>query len=233
VLLLFDVDGTLVRCGGAGRRALERAFQDELGIAQALSDVRLDGRTDRLIIEDAFIARLGRLPDERTAEVERLTERYLALLGEELARAGDRYEVLSGVEALLTAAAASGRLLLGLATGNLERGARIKLEPAGLNGYFGFGGYGSDARERSGLVRRGVERGQAEAERRLGKRFNRDQVLVIGDTELDVHAAREAGVCSVGVLLGSLHRDALQASEPDLLVESLEDPLLWRALGLA
>jgi phosphoglycolate phosphatase len=122
--------------------------------------------------------------------------------------------------------------VLGLATGNVERGARIKLERGGLNRFFSFGGFGSDAGERERLVAVAIERGQQIAERAHGRRFSREEIFVFGDTEADVVAARAAGAVSVGVLYGSFARDELTAADPDLLVESFADPRLWSRLGL-
>lgn len=231
MLLLFDVDGTLVRVGGAGRRSLERAFEEVLGVAGALEGVRLDGATDLRIIREAFTAKVGR-PPAGPDEVARLVDVYLQILEAELAVAGDRYQVMPGAERLSRAAVASGRCAVGLATGNVERGARLKLAPAGLNEHFAFGGYGSDAELRAELVLRGVERGLAHASARLGRSFSRAETFVLGDTELDVAAARAVGAVAVGVLVGCARPDALVASAPDLLVDTLDDPRLWAALGL-
>ncbi|MEM7678306.1 MAG: HAD hydrolase-like protein, partial [Myxococcota bacterium] len=96
-----------------------------------------------------------------------------------------------------------------------------------------FGGYGSDAARRADLVRCGIARGQALAEARWGRRFADDEIMVLGDTEKDVLAAKAAGALSVGVLKGSRYKDVLAASKPDLLVDTLMDPRLWSRLGLS
>lgn len=231
MLLLFDIDGTLISAGGAGRRALARAFEAVVGVAGAMEGLRLDGNTDPMILAQAFERHVGR-PAAGEAENAAILERYLGFLLEELAHAGS-YRVLPGALELAQAARASGRAALGLATGNIERGARLKLEAARLNPFFPFGGFGSDAPARAELVRRGIERGQRWAEAHLGRRFSASDVWVIGDTERDVAAAREVGVAAVGVLAGAGQPEVLEAARPDLLVESLADPVLWRALGLA
>lgn len=231
MLLLFDVDGTLVRVGGAGRRALERAFEEIVGVRDALQGVRLDGGTDLGIIRAGFLARVGRPPRD-DGEVGALLDAYLGFLDEELARLSGSYRVMPGAVELTWAARASGRCAVGLATGNVEPGARKKLARAGLDEAYDFGGFGSDAELRAELVARGIEKGQAVAERTLGRRVPAREVLVIGDTELDVAAARACGAVAVGVLAGSATPDALVASRPDLLVETLGDPALWSAIGL-
>ncbi|MBI4816634.1 MAG: HAD family hydrolase [Deltaproteobacteria bacterium] len=230
MIVLFDIDGTLVKAGGVGKAALELAFLELHGVRDALESVRLDGNTDRRIVEEMFATALGREPTE--GEALELSERYLSRLAEALDRSESRYQVLPGATDLLTALSAKGHAAIGLATGNLERGARTKLAPADLNRFFGFGGYGSDARLRVDIVRVAVDRGLAIAEERWGRRPGREEIFVLGDTDRDVHAAREAGVRSVGILAGAGSPDALYAAKPDLVVDSMEDRGLWSLLGL-
>jgi phosphoglycolate phosphatase len=230
VLLLFDIDGTLIRCGGAGRRAMDRAFAAVFGVGGALDRVRLDGSTDPIIIRSACEHALGRTPND--SELERVMSAYFGLLEEELEHVGDGYLVMPGVVELIERAASVGRFVLGLATGNHERGARIKLERGRLNGYFGFGGFGSDAAERRELVAFAIERGQALAGRRYGRSFDREEIFVFGDTAADVSAAKHAGAVAVGVLHGSWAKEELASAGPDLLVGSFADPLLHERLGL-
>lgn len=226
MLILFDIDGTLIRCGGSGRAALNRAFARQFGVEGALDGIRLAGSTDPVILEQAFEA-LDRAPPPG-AEIEALFDAYVELLRDELQRAGERFEVLAGAIELAQVLHYDSRFEVGLATGNIERGAYAKLERAQLQDYFSFGGFGSDAAERADLVRAAIERGQA----RSARSYEAAEIFVIGDTERDVVAARAAGATSVGVLAGSFHPDELRASEPDLLVDDLQDPRLWAALGL-
>ncbi len=221
-MLLFDIDGTLIRCGGAGRSALNRAFEERLGQPDALASIRLDGSTDPRIVDDGFRAVRGRPASPE--ELDQVMARYLELLASEIEAAKERYVVLAGVRERLAALASEGQHLLGLATGNYERGARIKLEPGGLNSYFDFGGFGSDAAERSLLVARGIERGQAQALARYGAPIPLERVWVFGDTEHDVTAAHKAGARAAGVLAAAGHPDALRSANPDLLLETLADP---------
>ena len=229
MLVLFDIDGTLISAGGVGRAALDHAFHEELGIAGALDGVRLHGNTDPLILEEAFARHVGRpsLP----GETDRILARYLVHLERALAASGG-YRILPGAVSLLDALSRNGGFAVGLATGNIEGGARLKLMRGGLWAYFAFGGYGSDAAERRRLVECGIARGQDHAVSRFGRRFAAREIVVIGDTERDIRAARGAGVCAVGVRAGSTYVDALEASEPDLLVDGLDSPSLHRFLGL-
>lgn len=229
MLVLFDIDGTLISAGGVGRAALDRAFEDELGIPGALDGVRLHGNTDPLILEEVFARHVQRpsLP----GETERILERYLAHLERALAQ-NDGYRILPGAVSLLEALSRHGGFAVGLATGNIEGGARLKLIHGGLWTYFAFGGYGSDAAERRRLVECGIERGQDHAQSRFGRRFEAGEIVVIGDTERDVRAAYGAGVRAVGVRAGSADLDALEAAGPELLVDTLDSPALHVFLGL-
>lgn len=228
MLVLFDIDGTLIDTSGAGRRSLDAAIRQVSGQASSMLAQRLCGATDRQLIGDALRS-LGCYSEPAEAET---VAAYLTELKAELKRCEANYVVLDGVVELLSKLYASDNHLLGLATGNLEAGAQLKLEQGKLWGYFTFGGYGSDAEDRDALTAIGIERGQALAEVRLGRRVPKDQVFVIGDTERDVSAAKAAGVVSVGVLAGSTVPRELQASEPDLLVDDLKSPLLLAQLGL-
>ncbi|MFO0722251.1 MAG: HAD hydrolase-like protein [Myxococcota bacterium] len=227
-MLLFDIDGTLIRCGGAGRAALNRAFRETHGIEDALSGVRLDGSTDPRIVEDGFQQKLGRSPTG--AELDAIMERYLLQLEQTLRELADSYVVLEGVRSILDQLAGAPGLVVGLATGNYERGARIKLEPADLNRYFGFGGYGSDAKARPALVAKAIERGQLLAQTQIGAPIPLDRVFVFGDTEHDVTAAHAAGARAVGVLAGASHPELLRAARPDQMLDSFADPRLFELL---
>jgi phosphoglycolate phosphatase len=191
-VLLFDIDGTLVTTGGVGRRAVERAFERAHGRADACSLLRFDGMTDRSITRLGLEA-IGVHPSDEA--IEALLDIYLGeLQAELLLSTPDTYRVHVGVPEALAAASARG-LLLGLGTGNLERGARLKLEHVGLYHHFDFGGFGSDHELRVELIRTGAERGA----QRLGLPVSACRVVVIGDTPKDIDAARGIGAESIGV----------------------------------
>jgi len=130
------------------------------------------------------------------------------------------FRVLPGVKALLATIAPEPRLALGLGTGNVEPGARIKLARADLNGYFAFGGFGSDRDQRPELLRVGAERG-AQA---LGLPLARCRIVVIGDTPLDVEAANAIGAESVIVATGGHTLEQLRQASPTALFADLTDP---------
>src|SRR5512139_1040410 len=145
-LVLFDIDGTLVDCAGAGRRALETAFRSVFGLDDLDSfsqNVRFEGKTDPVIMAD--IARAASIDPERYArERARVVSVYLETLHHLLSNPDPRRRVLPGIPRLLDTLAAMTAVHIGLLTGNLEAGARAKLEPFGLSGYFPEGGFSSD-----------------------------------------------------------------------------------------
>src|SRR6185436_1374962 len=190
-VLLFDVDGTLVTTGGVGRRALEIAFERSFGRRDACRTFRLDGMTDRAIVRTGMRA-IGVEPTE--ALIDQVLVDYLRVhagMSETVDRARERREIA-----------------VGLGTGNIREGARIKLQRVGIYDRFAFGGFGCDDEDRTALIRRGAERGAA----LLGAPLEECRVVVIGDTPKDVAAAQAIGAESVGVGTGSFTPEQLVAA---------------------
>ncbi|MBI5548458.1 MAG: HAD hydrolase-like protein [Deltaproteobacteria bacterium] len=212
-LVLFDIDGTLVDTGGAGRRAIEEAARLLYRRPDIFDDVAFDGATDRAICR-AALRKLERPFDE--VEIDRLLDAYVSLLGPEVDRS-QRYQIHPGAEQLAQAMVEAG-VLLGLGTGNVEAGARVKLQRGDLNRFFTFGGFGDDAEDRAALLRAGLRRGEAI----LGRRAR--EVWVIGDTPKDYAAGHAIGAKVLLVATGRYTRFELAQHEPELCVESLEDP---------
>jgi len=223
---LFDIDGTLVSAGGAGRRAFEKAVAERFGTLDGLlSGLRLDGLTDRLIVRKA-LQLLGRPFDDRFCDA--LLERYVEHLEEEIL--GPGFAVLPGVVAALDALR-DREALLGLCTGNVARGALLKLGRGGLDGYFDFApggvfGFAADGEEREKLVHAALRRATA----RLGRAFAPREALVVGDTPRDVEAAHLAGCPALCVATGRYSEDELRASGADHVVPSLAHPGALRLL---
>ncbi len=214
-ILLFDVDGTLLTAGGAGRRALVRAFAAELGRGDVIESVDLRGMTDPAVFRQAVTA-AGL--DPASALLARLVERYLACLVEELERA-PTFSVLPGVPEVIAAVRRQPNVAVGLGTGNLERGARLKLARAGLNDPFPFGGFGDDAEARAEVLRAGAARGA----RRLDAPLERCRVVVVGDTPRDVAAAQAIDAESVAVATSGFDVHALRAAGATAVHESLAE----------
>ena len=222
-ILLFDVDGTLLLTGGAGYRALVRAFDAVTGRPDALDGMRFGGLTDRLIVRRGLEA-IGRAYDE--AVYEALIQLYLGHLEEEVPRAPN-YRVMPGAPEVLDAVARWPGVAVGLGTGNVRRGAEIKLRRAALDRHFGFGGFGCDHEDRRELLRVGLRRGAS----RLGADPEHCPVVVIGDTPRDVWAAREIGAECVAVTTGSFGRAELEREGATAIFDTLADAGVLEAIG--
>jgi phosphoglycolate phosphatase len=214
-ICLFDIDGTLISSGGAGKAALEMALASAFGIHQLIERLQLSGRTDRAITRDIF--HMHGLEDT-PANWDRMTLGYLQHLPVSLSRSTGR--VLPGILELLGLLQQRGDVLLGLLTGNTRNGARVKLGYFGLDGFFTFGGYGDEHLDRDDVAREAL----TAAQRRHGERMALDRVWVIGDTPLDIRCARSIGARVAAVATGWHGIEELATHEPDLLLQDLSDP---------
>jgi phosphoglycolate phosphatase len=214
-LLLFDVDLTLISTGGAGIHALNRACQKVIGLADAMEGVQPGGKTDPAIIREIFVSRA--VKDADPDAMGRVLDAYLTFLREEVANSAS-YRILPGIVSILDELMGRADAMIGLATGNVEPGARIKLERGGLNGYFSFGGFGSDSENRTVLVQRAA----AKAAAHVGGAFPAREVFVIGDTPRDIDAGRGAGFNTVGVATGSHSVEELSRSGATLAIADFE-----------
>jgi phosphoglycolate phosphatase-like HAD superfamily hydrolase len=193
--LLFDIDGTLIDSTGTGRVALEDAFEGLYGRRDAISSFRLDGMTDPAIVRQGLQVIGAEVSDATIAKV---LDAYLARLEHHVTTIPlERYRVHPGVRATIDRAHTAGHAV-GLGTGNIVPGAKIKLSRVELFERFDFGGYGSDAEDRPTLIRRGAERGA----QRLGVPLSRCRVVVIGDTPKDIAAAHAIGAQCLAVATG-------------------------------
>ncbi|ANM31306.1 hypothetical protein ABI59_19605 [Acidobacteria bacterium Mor1] len=228
-LLLFDIDGTLIETGGAGKRALERAFADAFEIGdfeQRTAAVEYAGRTDPGILA-ALAQALGVPRDRFEAERETLLANYFDGLRTLLREDHPSKRTLPGVVPLLEALAPRPGAHLGLLTGNMEQSARIKLDAFDLNRFFPEGGFSSDHADRREIARAARQK----LEQHLGQRFAPADVVVIGDTEHDVDCARANSFRAVAVSTGWVPRERLEAAQPDVLLDGFEDlPAVMTAL---
>jgi phosphoglycolate phosphatase-like HAD superfamily hydrolase len=188
-----------------------------MGWENALGTFSPAGMTDRAIAQR--VARWFRGTDLQPGEMQQVFERYLEFLPEELSGRGSGYRVLSGIQPFLEKHSHDSNILLGLGTGNLEPGARLKLRHGGIDGFFKFGGYGSDAENRAELLEVGIARGEALA----GGPIPRERVVVIGDTPLDIAAGRAVGAKTLAVATGPFSPKELQAGHPDLAVADFNE----------
>ena len=214
-ICLFDIDGTLIASGGAGKAALEMALASEFGIHELIERLQLSGRTDRAITRD--ILHLHGLEDT-PANWQRMVGGYLRHLPVSLGRSTGR--VLPGIAALLSRLRQRGDVALGLLTGNTRQGAHVKLGHFGLDEFFGFGGFGDEHLDRDDVAREAL----AEARRQYGAGVAAERVWVVGDTPLDIQCARSIGACVAAVATGWHDMEELARHEPDLLLADLSDP---------
>ena len=217
-VLLFDIDGTLVTTGGAGRRALERVFELLYQRDDACRHFRFDGMTDRAIVRGGLRG-IGR--PENDAEIDFVLQHYVPVLEQEVRRVDDgRFRLHRGMREILDATASLPHVAVGLGTGNIREGARVKLQRVGIYERFAFGGFGCDHEDRTELIRIGASRGAE----RLGVPLQQCRVVVIGDTPKDVAAAEAIGAEAVGVGTGNFRPDALVACGARCAFEDLSDP---------
>lgn len=224
-LILWDIDGTLTLSGGAGMRALEAALRREFGRDDSLAKIDFAGRTDVWIMRQIF-TQVG-LPDH-AANLARFLDAYLAELPAALHNPGNR--VLPGVPAALAALAAHSGCVQALLTGNIERGARLKLGHHHLSHYFAFGAFADDGEVRNDLGPVALRR----ARERHGVEFPPDRVFVIGDTPHDIACGKVIGARTVAVATGQYTTDNLRAAAPSAVLPDLADTAaLLNLLGLA
>jgi phosphoglycolate phosphatase len=215
VLVLFDVDETLVHTGGSGARSWRVAFEKLYGVRADIGEHSSAGETDPQVARATFQGVLGRDPAED--ELGRLYAQYLLHLAEDI-WVSEQYRVLPGVEQILTRLVETG-VMLGLVSGAMEGAARTKLMPANLNRFFIFGAYGSDSPDRTELTRLAIDRAT-----RLHDQLTPAQVYVVGDTPHDIEAAKAAGAVPVGVATGHYSTDELAVAGGSHVLGSLQDP---------
>ncbi len=219
LLVLFDIDGTLLLTPGAGRRAITTAMAGRMLDAKVWEGIRFDGKTDPQIVREMLEA-AGDASAGDPAAVADILERYLVLLEEELARSAARTRVLPGVPALLDRLEAQADVVLGLLTGNIVQGAGLKLRSAGLDpARFRVGAYGSDSSHRPDLPAIAAER----AAPIFGRVPAGETVVIVGDTPADVTCGRDIGARAVAVATGSYAVAALRDAGARAAFDDLSD----------
>ncbi|MGA2751757.1 MAG: HAD hydrolase-like protein [Verrucomicrobiota bacterium] len=222
-LVLFDVDGTLVHTGGAGVKAFARAFESEFGVNDGTHRLKFGGRTDFSLVREFFTQeRIEASP----RNFERFFQAYLFWLRELISdcKGGPCRGVLEFHQALM---AQGEPPLIGLLTGNIKEGARIKLERFNLWDKFAFGGFADDHEERAQIAAAALRRGGE----RLGRDLRGEEVVVIGDTPLDIRCARAVGAKVLAVATGGALLEELLRHEPDWAVPDLSQIDAERVIG--
>jgi phosphoglycolate phosphatase len=222
-LVLFDIDGTLLSASGAGRRAMRLAFLDVYGTAGRIDTYDFHGKTDLIILRE-ILGAAGLPPDAVAAREGEFFACYLRHLEAEIGD-GQRVTLYPGVKALVEALAGSDRCVVGLLTGNIEAGARVKLRSTGLLSHFRLGAYGSDDADRTRLPALAARR----AEALLGRTFEGPDLVIIGDTPLDVGCAQAFGARAVAVATGRHTVVDLSTCGPDHVFADLSETALVMA----
>jgi len=215
VVVLFDVDETLVHTGGSGARSWMAAFKKLYDTPADIGEHSSAGETDPQVARATFKAVIGREPSD--GELDEIYVQYLLSLADDIL-VSEGYRMLPGADRCLAALGEAG-VLLGLVSGAMEGAARTKLVPANLNRFFIFGAYGSDSPDRAELTRIAIEKAA-----RLHANLTPAQVFVVGDTPRDIDAARAAGAASVGVASGRYSVDELAKAGADHVIGSLTEP---------
>jgi len=208
-LLLFDIDGTLIHSGGAGVRALKSAFKERFGVADDLHGIEIAGMTDSGIV--VSILKKNDIP-ATNENIGAFLDSYVHFLSLELPRR--KGKLLPGVLDLLEKLKSRPHLVLGLLTGNVSRGARLKLEHHGVWHFFEFGAFADDHQDRNRRAR---------AKEKHGREFSPSQIDVIGDTPRDIACGKAIGARTIAVATGTWSREELAKYQPDFLIDDLSD----------
>jgi phosphoglycolate phosphatase len=213
-LLLFDIDGTLVSTGGAGVVALKRVIAKRHGVQDDLHDIEIAGCTDASIAAD--ILKKYREP-QGDEDVQKFLDEYVGFLSETIATTDG--QVLPGLLEILTQMKARPNRVLGLLTGNVKRGAKLKLQHYGLWDFFEFGAFADDHHDRNHLG----EFARTRAQEKHGHEFDAARIDVIGDTPRDIACGRAFGARTVAVATGTWSREQLAGHQPDFLFDDFSD----------
>lgn len=213
-LLLFDIDGTLIHSGGAGVHALKLTLAERFGIADDLDDIEIAGMTDSGIV--VSILKKHRIP-ATSGNIAAFLDSYVHFLSLELPRREGK--LLPGVLELLEKLKSRPHLVLALLTGNVSRGAQLKLEHYGVWHFFEFGAFADDHQDRNQLGSFAVTR----AKEKHGREFPATEIDVIGDTPRDITCGKAFGARTIAVATGTCSREQLAEHQPDFLINDLSD----------
>ena len=216
-LILFDIDETIIYSDGVGRRAMDAALKQVFDDSVDANTHNMSGKTDPQICYE-ILTNFGYSIAEIDKRMPAAFDIYVKLLESEISNAS-KYGLHEGVTELLEVLKLNTDCHLGLLTGNIERGARLKLEPFKLNTYFAFGAFGSDSANRLDLPLCAHKR----AEEVFAKTFAVKDIVIIGDALNDILCAQGYGVKNIITATGKTSKEALAELNPDYLFDSLAD----------
>jgi len=222
-LVLFDIDGTLIRTGGAGVKAFAKVFETEFKAVDGFERMKFGGRTDTGLVREFFgYHNIPATPEN----FRRFFERYVFWLDHILKQnettvCAGVWDFIRGLQGLAIPP------VIGLLTGNIRLGAEIKLRHAGLWDVFVTGGFADDSEERDKIAAIAKERGS----RLLNENLRGDQVVVIGDTPLDIRCARAIEAKVLAVATGMVSIEELEERKPDWVVKDLTELEAAKVVG--
>ena len=216
-LVLFDIDGTILSTGGAGKWAMLEALGQVFGREIPHDGYRMSGKTDMQICLELMTS-AGVLEGDVRARIDEVWSAYVEGMRTRLSK-GFRATLFPGVREAVKRLHDHPGALLGLLTGNIRAGASVKLSAVGLDGFFRVGAFGDDHPDRRRLAEIAVQRGNEFS----GRDFKGNEVVVIGDTPNDIECGRHLGLRTLIVATGTYSLEQLRACNPDHLFETLED----------
>ncbi len=215
-LVLFDIDGTLLKVGSMNRRVLSDALIEVYGTDGSTSSKDFSGKMDSSIIYEV-LSSAGLKRTQIAKKFNKAREAYTALFRKRARR--EDITLCEGVRELLNALSERNDVLLGLVTGNFEGSGRHKLKLPDLDRYFPFGAFADDAIDRNELPRIALER----AQRMTGTNYSPAQIVIIGDTEHDIRCARTIEARSIAVATGNFTMEELARHNPDALFRNFAE----------
>lgn len=212
ILLIWDIDGTLIDSKGSGRRAMDEAFLQLYNIKEGFKDVNMAGRLDSQIIKEAF--EINKIANNT---LDSFLDKYEEILKKEL-KCNTSSKILPGIKEIFESTFCQENLYHVLGTGNCEKGARLKLSHLGLDQYFKIGGFGDEDAERWQIIKKAIEKAESFYE----INFQKENIYVLGDTPLDIECGKILGIKSVAVATGGYSCDNLKQYNPDYVFQSFE-----------
>lgn len=219
--LCFDIDGTLLRCHGAGKAAIKTALESGYSLSHANVEVNYAGRTDASLCRELFELNGVEFTPQNIQAFKELYEKELSL---ELQKGG--CELLPGVRELLDILSQDKRYRLGILTGNIKKTGFLKLQSHKLDSYFDFGGYGDSSEAREDIAKEA----KLSAEELIGGSIDSQKILILGDTPKDVECGKAIGAKTLAVCTGYSPREEIEQTNPDLIVSDFSD--VSKILGL-
>jgi len=211
-LLIWDIDGTLIDCMGSGRRAMDKTFHKLFGIENGFQNIKMAGRLDWQIVNDAI-----KHHSIENFDIDIFFKEYEKILKDEL-KSNQCGKILPGILEILENTSGKENIYHVLGTGNCQEGAKLKLSHLGIDTYFKLGGFGNNNLKRWQMIEKVIR----EAKEYFNVNFSPKDIYVIGDTVFDIECGKKLGVKSIAVATGSCEYEVLAKSSPDYIFKNFE-----------